>query len=178
MASKKGITMKSYRVFPYKPPRLARSKRTPFTDRLVIGFSILLGIFFLLCLLFGTRAEAEPKPKPILPAFHVHKPADRSFLFASLAVSAAYATDIKSTHDFIQNCPRCVDIGSPVLGHNTRNLAEIAIGSAVLDGTLMFADWEFKKHVHNRTLNKLWMAVPGFLVAGHLNAAVHNEHLR
>jgi hypothetical protein len=39
----------------------------------------------------------------------------------------------------------------------------------------MFASYEWKRHVHNRVLNKVWFIGPSVQIEAHMAAAIHNQ---
>jgi hypothetical protein len=110
--------------------------------------------------------EAPKKPKVT---------ADKAFWIVSGTMAGVYVADEVSTAGWIHRCPNCFEMG--VFGHNGRNLPTIAAEQAAFDAGVLFLAYEWKKHVHNRELNRLWIAYPAFQISNHLQAAIHNQSL-
>lgn len=101
--------------------------------------------------------------------------ADAPFWIASGAVAGAYIADVSTTAGWIHRCPSCKETGW--FDHGGRSLGKIAAGTGVCDAGLLFATYEWKKHIHNRTLNKLWIVAPAFQVGVHVQATIQNQSL-
>jgi hypothetical protein len=101
---------------------------------------------------------------------------DKAFVLATIALGASYAADEASTAAWIHRCSSCVEVGW--FDHGGRSLPRIAAGDAAFDVGLMFAAYEWKKHVHNRVVNKLWILAPAWGTEGHVYAAIRNSQLR
>jgi hypothetical protein len=111
--------------------------------------------------------EAPKKPKGIV--------ADKAFWIVSGTMAGVYVADEVSTAGWIHRCPNCYEMG--YFGHNGRSLPTIAAEQAAFDVGALFLAYEWKKHIHNRVLNGLWIAYPSFQISNHIQATIHNQSL-
>lgn len=116
-----------------------------------------------------THADAikpdKPEPRTINTEFKIE----------AAALATAWTADTISTHQWIQHCPTCYEVGG--LFNGSRSTAKIMGAWALVDlGTGIIA-YEWKKHVRNRYLHELWRVPMLIQAGGHLQAVGHNASL-
>jgi hypothetical protein len=110
--------------------------------------------------------ESPRKPKAV---------ADKAFWIVSGAMAGAYIADMTSTAGWIHRCSECFEEGW--FDHHGRSLPKIAAGVAAWDISVLLASYEWKKHIHNRILNRLWIIAPSLQIANHIQGVVLNNSL-
>ena len=118
--------------------------------------------------------SATPQPQLVERPKPKQRTVDKSFIAATAALTLAWTADAISTRYWMAHCPTCTEAG--LFAHGTRDFARSEIGTAAFDVGMGLAAYEWKRHVRNRVLNKLWLAPFAIQISAHSQAAWLNYH--
>ena len=127
----------------------------------------------LACLIsFGSlKAQTKMLPDKPQPADRMHS-GNREFWIETSLLGASTAADIITTQKSFAKNPDAFE-GNPLI-YGTRSIAKITAVSLAIDAAMVIATYEYKKHVTDPDLHRLWRFLLIGGIAGHTMGAIQN----
>jgi hypothetical protein len=141
-----------------------------------LGLMVGMIIALLSLPVFANDLPEAPKPMfSTAPAARVPT-LDKEFIIEAVALATAWTADTISTHQWIQHCPTCYEVGG--LFNGSRSTAKIMGAWALVDLGTGIVAYEWKKHVKNRYLHELWRVPMLVQTEGHTQSVIHNSTIQ